>query len=160
MLEKDKTKKRVERHDDTQEDFTPIGVVNSMLDQYPKEAFKDMKKLATLTIGKNVAKIGASAFEGCEKLKTVTIKNDKLKKALVKAMKANKLEEFLRAHGCDATAEEVQEFIETKAAADAPIELSDEELKYVAGGSFVDSVECSHKGNTCNCSNSCIRDCC
>ena len=45
------------------------------------KAFKDMKKLATLTIGKNVAKIGASAFEGCEKLKTVTIKNDKLKKA-------------------------------------------------------------------------------
>ena len=44
MLEKDKTKKRVERHDDTQEDFTPIGVVNSMLDQYPQEAFKDMKK--------------------------------------------------------------------------------------------------------------------
>ena len=44
MLEKDKTKKRVERHDDTQEDFTPIGVVNSMLDQYPPEAFKDMKK--------------------------------------------------------------------------------------------------------------------
>ena len=44
MLEKDKTKKRVERHDDTQEDFTPIGVVNSMLDQYPEEAFKDMKK--------------------------------------------------------------------------------------------------------------------
>ena len=44
MLKKDKTKKRVERHDDTQEDFTPIGVVNSMLDQYPQEAFKEMKK--------------------------------------------------------------------------------------------------------------------
>ena len=49
MLEKDKTKKRVERHDDTQEDFTPIGVVNSMLDQYPLEAFKDMKRRSLTT---------------------------------------------------------------------------------------------------------------
>lgn len=44
MLKENKTKERVERHGDTQEDFTPIGIVNSMLDQYPKEAFKDMKK--------------------------------------------------------------------------------------------------------------------
>ena len=44
MLNKDKTKERVERHDETQEDFTPIGIVNSMLDQFPKEAFTDMSK--------------------------------------------------------------------------------------------------------------------
>ena len=88
------------------------------------------------------------------------IASDELKKALVEAMKANKLEDFLKAHDCEATVEEVQEFVETKAAANAPIELSDDQLKYVAGGSCVDSVECSHKGNTCNCSNSCIRDCC
>lgn len=44
MLEKDKNEKRVERHDETQEDFTPIGIVNSMLDQFPKEAFTDMSK--------------------------------------------------------------------------------------------------------------------
>ena len=44
MLEEDKILKRIERHKETQEDFTPIGVVNSMLDQYPQEAFKDMKK--------------------------------------------------------------------------------------------------------------------
>lgn len=88
------------------------------------------------------------------------IASDELKKAFAQAMKANKLENFLKAHGCEATVEEVQEFVETKAAGDAPIELSDEELKYVAGGTFVDSVECSHKGNTCNCSNTCIRDCC
>ena len=88
------------------------------------------------------------------------VASDKLKKAFVEAMKASKLGDFLKAHDCEATTEEVQEFVEAKAAEDAPIELSDEELKYVAGGSFVDSVECSHKGNTCNCSNSCIRDCC
>ena len=87
------------------------------------------------------------------------IASDEQKKAFVEAMKADKLEDFLKAHGCEATREEVQEFIDAKAAEDAPIELSDDELKYVAGGSFVDSVECSHKGNTCNCSNNCIRDC-
>ena len=88
------------------------------------------------------------------------IASDKLKKAVVKAMKANKLEDFLRAHDCEATEEEIKEFLETKASEDTPIELSDEQLKDIAGGTFVDSVECSHKGNTCNCSNACIRDCC
>ncbi len=86
--------------------------------------------------------------------------SDELKKAFVEAMKADRLQDFLKAHDCEATVEEIQEFVETKAAEDTPIELSDNELKAVAGGSFVDSVECSHKGNTCNCSNSCIRDCC
>lgn len=89
-----------------------------------------------------------------------TIASDKLKKAFVAAMKANKLEGFLRTNGCEATEEEVKEFLEAKAAEDTPIELSDDQLKDIAAGSFIDSVECSHKGNTCNCSNSCIRDCC
>ncbi len=95
-----------------------------------------------------------------QELYSEVIASDKLKKAFVKAMKANKLEDFLKANGCEATAEEVQEFLEAKAAADTPIELTDDQLKFVAAGTFVDSVECSHKGNTCNCSNSCIRDCC
>ena len=95
-----------------------------------------------------------------QELYSEIVASDELKKAFVEAMKANKLEDFLKAHGCEATREEIQEFIDAKAAEDTPIELSDDELKYVAGGSFVDSVECSHKGNTCNCSNSCIRDCC
>lgn len=95
-----------------------------------------------------------------QELYSEVITSDKLKKAFVKAMKANKLEDFLKANGCEATAEEVQEFLEAKAAADTPIELTDDQLKFVAAGTFVDSVECSHKGNTCNCSNSCIRDCC
>ena len=95
-----------------------------------------------------------------QELHSEILASDELKKAFVEAMKAGKLEDFLKAHDCEATAEEIQEFIETKAAEDAPIELSEDELKRVAGGSFVDSVECSHKGDTCNCSNTCIRDCC
>jgi len=86
--------------------------------------------------------------------------SDVMKKAFVEAMKAGELEAWLRSHECEASAEEFTEFVETIAAEDTPIELSEEVLQQIAGGSFVDSVECSHKGNTCNCSNTCIRDCC
>jgi hypothetical protein len=42
-------------------------------------AFKNNKKLISVTIGKNVTKIGQKAFYKCTKLKTVTIKSKKLK---------------------------------------------------------------------------------
>ncbi|MBD5544321.1 MAG: leucine-rich repeat protein [Lachnospiraceae bacterium] len=42
-------------------------------------AFKNNKKLKSVTIGKYVTKIGTNAFYGCQKLKTVTIKTTKLK---------------------------------------------------------------------------------
>lgn len=103
---------------------------------------------------------GVDRMKTMQELYSEIAASDELKGALVEAMKANKVEDFLKAHGCEATPEEVQEFIEDKAAGDDPIELSEDELRYVVGGSFVDSVECSHKGNTCNCSNTCIRDCC
>ena len=86
--------------------------------------------------------------------------SDELKKGFVEAMKAGKLEDFLKAHGCEATEEEVKEFVETKAASDAPIELSDDELKHVAAGSGIHSETCYCTGKTCGCSNTCIRDCC
>ena len=41
-------------------------------------AFKGMKKLTSVTIGKNVKKIGKNAFNGCKKLKKVTFKTTKL----------------------------------------------------------------------------------
>ena len=47
-------------------------------------ALKNYKKLTSVTIGKNVAKIGASAFSGCKKLKKLTINSTKLTKAGVK----------------------------------------------------------------------------
>lgn len=69
-----------------------------------KEAFKGMKKLQTVIIGKNVKKIGKNAFLNCSKLKNITIKTTKLtakrvgsnafkginKKAIVKCPKAKK----------------------------------------------------------------------
>ena len=41
-------------------------------------AFKKNKKVTSVQIGKNVAKIGDSALEGCTKLKKVTIKSTNL----------------------------------------------------------------------------------
>lgn len=43
-----------------------------------KNAFKGNKKLAKVTIGKNVNKIGVSAFQNCSKLKSIIIKSTRL----------------------------------------------------------------------------------
>ncbi len=43
-----------------------------------KNAFKNNKKVKTVTIGKNVTTIGAKAFYGCSKLKTLKIMTTKL----------------------------------------------------------------------------------
>lgn len=44
MLDKDKTKKRKERHSITQEDFTPNVVVEMMLNQLPQDIYTDFSK--------------------------------------------------------------------------------------------------------------------
>ena len=51
------------------------------------------------------------------------------------------------------------EFIETKAAEDTPIELGVDELNLVAGGTVATNT-CGCGGNTHECSDTCIRDCC
>lgn len=44
-----------------------------------KGACKGNKNLSSVTIGKNISKIGADAFSGCRKLKKITVKTTKLK---------------------------------------------------------------------------------
>ncbi len=61
-------------------------------------------------------------------------KSNDLKKALSEAVKAGKVTDFMKAHDCDATYDELKEFVAEKTAQDSPIELSDEELDNVAGG--------------------------
>ena len=62
--------------------------------------------------------------------------SDELKRAFVEAMKTTDIESFLKQNGCDATAEELAEFLAQKSASeDTPIELSDDALEAVAGGS-------------------------
>ena len=48
-------------------------------------ACKGMSKLTSLSIGKNVKKIGANAFKDCKKLKTIKIKTTKLTSSNVKS---------------------------------------------------------------------------
>lgn len=48
-------------------------------------ACKNLKKLANVTIGKNITKIGKNAFNGCKTLKTITIKTKLLTKSSIKS---------------------------------------------------------------------------
>lgn len=50
-----------------------INGVSCRVTAISANAFKNCKKLKTVTIGSNVTKIGAKAFANCKKLKTVTI---------------------------------------------------------------------------------------
>lgn len=52
-----------------------------------KNAFKNNKNLKTVTIGKNITEIGASAFAGAKKLKTIKIQSTVLNKVGKKAFK-------------------------------------------------------------------------
>jgi len=48
-------------------------------------AFRDLRKMTSLTIGKNVKKIGANAFYKCKKLKKITVLTTKLNASAVGA---------------------------------------------------------------------------
>ena len=58
--------------------------------------------------------------------------NKELKAQFIEAANAGKQEEFLKAHGCEATLEEVKAFLEAKQKEDAP--LSVDEMENAAGG--------------------------
>lgn len=86
--------------------------------------------------------------------------DDALKKSFVEAMSEGATEDFLKEHGCEATREEVLEFLEGKARANDPMELSADELAKVAGGTSYYCGEPCSRGETSDCSDTCIRDCC
>ena len=56
-----------------------IGGLTYQVTKIEKNAFKNNKKLTTVTIGKNVKNIGANAFSGAGKLNKITIKTTSLK---------------------------------------------------------------------------------
>jgi hypothetical protein len=101
---------------------------------------------------------GGATMSTLQQTYDAIVSDDALKRDFVEVMRAGGAEGFLRKRGCDVTEEELEEFLGGRARQAGPLELGDDELKDVAGGSFVDSVECSHKGNTCNCSNNCLRE--
>ena len=57
------------------------------------------------------------------------ISSEELKKAFMEAAKAGKALEFIKAHGCETTEEELKDFLSKQSG-----ELSDEELDNAAGG--------------------------
>ena len=60
------------------------------------------------------------------------IASQELKEKFIEAANAGKQETFLKAHGCEATMEEVKAFLEAKQNEDAPLSL--DELENSAGG--------------------------
>lgn len=60
------------------------------------------------------------------------IASDELKAAFAEAVKAQKLDEFLKSQGCDATGAEIMDFLKSLQKAEG--ELADDELSAVAGG--------------------------
>lgn len=60
------------------------------------------------------------------------IASDELKSAFVEAVKAQKLGDFLKAQGCEATEAEVVDFLKSLRKGEG--ELADDELSAVAGG--------------------------
>ena len=60
------------------------------------------------------------------------IASDELKSAFVEAVKAQKLDEFLKSQGCDAAGAEIMDFLKSLQKAEG--ELADDELNSVAGG--------------------------
>ena len=85
--------------------------------------------------------------------------SDDLKKSLAEAVKSGKVTEFLKAHDCDATADELKEFVAGKAAQDQPVELSEEELEMVAGGTGGTAYTPQTASCTCD-TDCCDKDCC
>jgi hypothetical protein len=84
--------------------------------------------------------------------------NDALKRSFVEAMRAGVVEDFIKGHGCEATTEELREYLEGQSREGESIELSADELADVAGGtSYYCGEPCSH---TDDCSGTCISDCC
>ena len=86
--------------------------------------------------------------------------DDALKKSFAEAMREGVAEDFLREHGCEATSEELYEFLESKVGESGPLELSSDELAKVAGGTSYYCGEPCSRGDTSDCSDTCIRDCC
>ena len=66
-------------------DVITVNGVKGKVIAIGENAFKDCKKLTSVTIGKNVITIGKNAFADCSKLKSITIKTTKLTAKSVKA---------------------------------------------------------------------------
>ena len=65
--------------------------------------------------------------------------SQELKAQFIESTKAGKLIDFLKAHGCEATLEEVKAFLKAKSEEDAPLSLN--ELDNAAGGACSSKID-------------------
>ena len=77
-------------------------------------------------------------MKNIQELYSEIMNNEELKAQFIEAANAGKQEEFLKAHGCEATLEEVKTFLEAKQSEDAPLSL--DELDNAAGGACNDET--------------------
>nr|MCR5792856.1 leucine-rich repeat domain-containing protein [Lachnospiraceae bacterium] len=61
-------------------DVVTVNGITYKVVEIADKALKNNKKVSKVSIGKNTTKIGANAFAGCKKLKTVTVNSSVLKK--------------------------------------------------------------------------------
>ena len=71
----------------TIKDKTTIAGKTRKITEIEKGAFRGMKKLKNVTIGRNIAAIGDNAFQGCGSLAQITIRSGKLEKIGKNAIK-------------------------------------------------------------------------
>ena len=69
-----------------------------------------------------------------QELYNEVIASDELKKEYLQAVSDKKVGTFMKAHGCDASAEDFKTFLVERSKANADKELSVDELENVAGG--------------------------
>ena len=77
-------------------------------------------------------------MKNLQELYAEIIGSDELKQAYLEAAKGGKVADFLKAQGCEATAEEIKAFLKEK----SNQQLSDEELDSVAGGACNHTTGC------------------
>ena len=82
-----------------------------------------------------------------QELYSEIMESQELKAQFIEAAKAGKQEEFLKAHGCEATLQEVQAFLTAKQSEDAP--LSFDELKNASGGGCIRQGGKERTSSTC-----------
>lgn len=71
-------------------DKVKLGGVSFKVTEIQKNAFKNCKKITSISIGINVIKIGANSFNGCSKLSKITIRTTKLRSIGANAFKGIK----------------------------------------------------------------------
>ena len=86
--------------------------------------------------------------------------DDEQKGAFVEAMRAGHATDFLRERGCDATEGELEEFLAHAAVREAPLELDDDAIREVAGGTAIPYPTETANCQSAACTNTCGGNCC